>query len=174
MERLLIIPAAALVASLLSAGPVAASCVGPTMPDAIAVTDSVFVGTVTGLSLDGRTATIAVEEIWRGPDLASSVLVRGGPDANGGITSVDLIWQAGAKYLVFASIVNGGLETNACTNTAVWTDEFSAQRPSDARPLTGTTADVSGRLPVEVLAVGGVALLVALVALIAFRRRAAS
>lgn len=90
----------------------------------------------------GRTATFAVDEVWRGPDLPANVVVHGGPDGNGA-TSADRTWEAGALYLVFASAVDSRLSDNACSNTQFWSEELTDLRPSDARQPSDD-ADVGG------------------------------
>ena len=57
---------AAAVGLLLGAVPAAASCVGPVpMEESLRAADSVFVGSVVGLANADRTATFAVDQVWR-------------------------------------------------------------------------------------------------------------
>ena len=161
---------AAVLTLLMAAAPAAASCAPPIPIDqALRDSDSVFVGTVGGLANGGRTANFVVDEVWRGPDLAARTAVAGGPEGNA-ITSIDRSWEPGATYLVFASVVNGKLADNACSNTQIWTDDLAALRPSDARPA-GDPTDTSPGLPGTLLVVVGVVAAVVVVSLLAFRSR---
>lgn len=162
---------AAVLTLLMAAAPAAASCAPPIpIAQALSDSDSVFVGTIVGLANADRDATFSVDEVWRGPDLAAQVVARGGPGGNGA-SSVDRTWQAGAKYLVFASIADGQLTDNSCSNTQIWTDDLAALRPSDARPAGDATDDTSPGLPGTLLVVVGVVAAVVVVSLLAFRSR---
>ena len=73
-----------------AAVPAAASCVPPpALEEAVRTAEVVFVGTVMEAANRGRTATVRVEEVWRGPDLGATVVVDGlgspigSPDADG-------------------------------------------------------------------------------------------
>jgi hypothetical protein len=97
--------------------PAAASCAPPIPIDqALSEADNVFVGSVVGLAEADRTATFAVDEVWRGADLPAQVVVHGGPGGDT-FSSVDRTWEANGTYIVFATIVDGQLTDNACSNT---------------------------------------------------------
>lgn len=129
----------AVVASLLlgSAAPVLASCVmPPSIDEAVRDADLVFLGTVTSLSNNDRWATVTVEEVWKGPDLAPVVEVRGGPGGNAA-SSVDRSFLAGTRYLFLPFIAEGVLQDSACSSTTQFTAELSRLRPATARqPVT--------------------------------------
>ena len=162
---------AAVLTLLLAAVPAAASCALPIPIDqALRDSDSVFVGTVEGLANGGRTASFLVDEVWRGPDLPARTAVAGGPEGSG-VTSIDRSWEPGAKYLVFASVVNGKLADNACSNTQIWSDDLAALRPSDARPAADPSESTTPGLPGPLLIVVGVVAAVGLVSFLAFRSR---
>ncbi|MEO8273039.1 MAG: hypothetical protein ABI620_03150 [Chloroflexota bacterium] len=138
--RLAIVPAlAALAAVVLLAQPsgVLASCRQP--PDvktAVNTADIVFVGTVTATTNSNSWATVSVEEIWRGPDQAAEVVIRGGPGGNSA-TSVDRAFEVGVKYLFFPYVDAAvGLSDNSCTSTTPWSEDLAALRPTDARAVT--------------------------------------
>lgn len=149
-----------------------ASCViGPPVAEAIAKGEIVFVGTVTATAERNLWATVAVEEVWKGPDLPAVVEVHGGQGGNVA-TSVDREFTAG-RYL----FIPGGLEgqviiDGACSPTVQWDDALAALRPADARPPIGGTPlepagfDLGGVIgPIGVaLAVAGVLLGVGLLA----------
>ncbi len=139
MRKLRVALLAATAGMLIGTMPAAASCAPPIPIDqALRDSDSVFVGTVDGIANGGRTANFVVDEVWRGPDLPARTVVDGGPDGNA-ITSIDRSWEANGKYLVFASVDDGKLTDNACSNTQIWTDDLAAHRPTDARPPSNAT-----------------------------------
>lgn len=131
--------AAGLVTSLLlgSVAPAAASCVmPPSIEEAVQNADLVFVGTVTGRANDGRWATVAVAEVWIGPDLPPIVEVRGGPDP-GTFSSVDRAFVARTTYLFLPSISDGAIHDSSCSSTTEWTADLARLRPTTARPPAG-------------------------------------
>lgn len=171
MRKLSVTLLATAAAMVIGTMPAAASCAPPVPIDqALRDSDSVFVGTVQGIADGGRTATFAVDEVWRGPDLPARVVVQGGPDGNG-VTSIDRTWEAGGLYLVFASTANSRFTDNACSNTQLWSEELTGLRPSDARPPSdaadGGGTGVSGPL----LALLGAIAVIGLVGFVAFRNR---
>lgn len=128
---------------------------------AVANADVVFVGTVVETANRGTWATVRVDEIWRGKDQPSTVLVKGGPPGNAA-TSVDRAYEVGVKYVFFPySDADGSLADNSCTNTTQWTAELAALRPADARSPIGATPEASGFELSSVLVPGVVALVVA-------------
>ena len=94
--------------------------------------DSVFVGTVTRLSNSDRWATVAVEEVWAGPDLAPAVEVRGGE--GNAASSVDRRFTVATRYLFVVSIASGALQDNACSPTIEWQPDLAKLRPAAAHP----------------------------------------
>lgn len=162
---------AATMALLVGPMPAAASCAGPIpMAEALRKADSVFTGSVVGTANTGRTATVAVDEVWRGPDLPARVVVQGGPDGNVA-TSIDRTWEAGGRYLVFAAIVDSQLTDNACSSTQIWSDELEALQPSDARPPSDSgPSGTSGGLTGPWLAIVGAVAAIGAVSFLAFRK----
>ncbi|MDQ2964624.1 MAG: hypothetical protein M3R57_02105 [Chloroflexota bacterium] len=117
---------------LTSAAPALGSCVRPvSIEEAIQGADSVFVGTVTGLSNGDRWATVAVDDVWKGPDLAPIVEVRGGPGGNTA-SSIDRSFTAATRYLFVVSIADGALSDNACSSTMEWEPDLANIRPATA------------------------------------------
>ncbi|MEX0625943.1 MAG: hypothetical protein WD402_05320 [Chloroflexota bacterium] len=171
MRKLGVALLAAAAGMVMGAMPAAASCAPPVPIDqALRDADSVFVGTVVGLENAGRTASFAVDEVWRGPDLPARAMVNGGPDGNA-ITGVDRSWEANGKYLVFASVVNAELTDNACSNTQIWSGDLAALRPSDARPPADSTdSGTAGGLPGRLLLVIGMLVTIGLVSVLVFRK----
>lgn len=151
--------------------PAVGSCLPP-MPieQALRESGSVFVGTVVGLADADRTANFDVDEVWVGPDLPARAVVHGGPEGDT-FTSVDRTWEANGRYLVFASVVDGQLTDNACSNTQSWSDELEALRPPDAQPPEAATdSGTTGGLPATALVVIGGLVALGLVSVLAFRR----
>jgi hypothetical protein len=142
---------AALLAALLLtvASPAVASCVRPVpIEEAMTNADSVFVGTATGLSNNDRWATVAVEEVWSGPDLAPIVEVRGGPGGNTA-SSIDRMYTARVKYLFVVSIAEGQLSDNACSSTMEWEPDLANIRPPSARPPVSATPEPEPAAPFD-------------------------
>jgi hypothetical protein len=134
---------------LTSAAPVLASCVMPIpIEQAIRDADSVFVGTVTSLANNDRWATVAVEEVWDGPDLPPVVEVRGGPDGNAA-SSVDRAFTAKASYLFVVFISDGVLSDNVCSATTEFTRDLIALRPATARQPVTPTPDPDTAVPFD-------------------------
>ena len=135
----------ALVASFMFAvaGPALASCAPPAPIDqALAEANTVFVGMVTALEHQGRVATFAVHEVWKG-DIGAMVTVSGGPSpseieraAGEGLTvatSVDRTYVAGATYLVVSYAAEGEvLLDNGCSATQFYRAELDRHRPASA------------------------------------------
>jgi hypothetical protein len=142
--------AALLVLLLLAAAPpAAASCVRPIpIEEAIQNADSVFVGTVTGLSNNDRWATVAVAEVWRGPDLGPVVDVHGGPGGNTG-TSVDRMYAGATRYLFVVSIAEGALSDNACSSTMEWEPDLANIRPATAHPPVAPAPEPESAAPFD-------------------------
>lgn len=172
--------ALAIAALLFSSGPVAGSCAAiESVEEAIRTSDVAFVGTVVRLSNDGRWATVRVEEVWHGPDLAPVVEVRGGPGGNVA-SSVDRTF-AMTRYLFAASISGGTLHDNSCTATTEWSEDLARFRPNSARvpldaPGASEPAAPTPALPL-VAVLGGIGVAVVMLfsaALLAARRRGAS
>lgn len=142
------------------------SCVmPPPIAEAVANGEIVFVGTVTATAERNLWATVAVEEVWKGPDLPAIVEVHGGQGGNTG-SSVDREFTAG-KYLFVPSGLEGQVVfDNACSSTRPWDESLAALRPSNARPpLGGSPLEPAGFDLGSVVGPIGVALAVAIVLL---------
>ena len=178
MRTLVVRTIAAMVLATVVATPVQASCVELAEP-AVAVreADVAFVGTVVRLANQDRWATVAVEEVWRGPDLGPTVEVRGGPAGNVA-TSVDRTYRLG-RYLFVVSAAGGHFSDSACSATTEWDRTLEPIRPADARrPLGASVGDEpspsgdtrSLAAPLIVASAAGLALM-AVVSVLALRRR---
>ena len=171
-----------------TASDVRASCLPqPPIEKAYGEARLVFVGTVLEVRSDRRTATVRVEEVWKGGDLPPTVLVRGGPEEF--TTSTDRTFEREARYLFFPTVEGNTITDSACSATQRYTADLDRLRPADARvpptpapeptaapTRTPTTeadaAMVSAPMLITVAAVGvGVLLLVSLVALARARGR---
>jgi len=151
----------AALAIVLTPSAVLADCMMPApVQEAAKTNDIVFVGTVTETTNQDRWASVAVEEVWRGPDLPEAVVVKGGTGGDA-ISSVDRSYQAGTKYLFFPyPDEQGNLADNICTNTVEWSPDLGQLRPADARQVNGATEQASAFDVGGLIAPLGVALLV--------------
>jgi hypothetical protein len=153
VNRLLvrIAAAVAIVASVLvgSAGPAVASCVwlGP-LEETIKDAELAFVGTVASVANSDRWATVAVAEVWIGPDLPPVVEVRGGPGP-GTASSVDRMFRAGVTYLFVPRLSEGVLSDNSCSLTTEWNADLSTLRPATARVPIGAEPDPGTSVPFD-------------------------
>jgi hypothetical protein len=140
--------AAASAVWVLGAAPTArADCAAPPpLEEAIASARVAFVGTVTGLGNDARTATFRVAEVWKG-SVGETVVVRGGPPGNP--TSVDRFFEPGIEYLVVPYGASGDvLEDNSCSSTLPYTSELDRFRPAAAStPIGGPKPAAGAELP---------------------------
>jgi hypothetical protein len=134
---------------LTSAAPSVASCARPIpIEEAMQSADSVFVGTVTSLSNGERWATVAVDEVWRGPDLAPTVEVRGGPGGNTA-SSIDRRFAGATRYLFVVSIAEGVLSDNACSATIEWEPDLANLRPATAHPPIAPAPEPDAAAPFD-------------------------
>jgi hypothetical protein len=147
---------------------VLADCMMPAaVGEAAATAEIVFVGTVTETTNRNSWANVAVEEVWRGPDMPATVVVKGGSGGDG-ISSVERSFQAGVKYLFFPyADEQGGLADNICTNTVEWSADLAQIRPANPREPLGASGSEGGFDVGSVVAPLGVAVLVAGVLLLA-------
>ena len=133
-------------AMLAAPGAALASCMAPPpLEEAVENAEIVFVGTVVETAERNTWASVKVEEIWKGPDQAASVVIKGGPGGNAA-TSVDRTFEAGVKYIFFPSVDPAvGLTDNSCTNTQPWAEAMVALRPGEPRaPIAETNPPGGG------------------------------
>jgi hypothetical protein len=150
-----------------------ASCAGLPAPisEAIASAPVVFVGVVTGTSDDGRTATVHVDELWRGPVLPHEVTLHGSPEVSAAATSVDRHYENGKRYLFMPN--NGGgsdFIDNSCSMTREFSSDLGAYRPATARHYPPAPHGP----PFIPLAAGAVLLITAAVGAVVLRRNKAA
>jgi hypothetical protein len=138
----------AVIAALVAApAPAFADCqMAPPIEEAVRTADLVFVGSVTAIAHEGRSAIVRVEEVWRGGEMPAEVTVLGGTEPAQAMED-DRTFEAGVRYVFFPFVVDGQLVDNICTATAPWVEGFAAVRPADARtPLPSATGTASGPL----------------------------
>lgn len=150
---------------VLSAPRAMASCAEP-LPDALAIEQgqTVFVGTVTGLDNDGRLATFAVDDVWKG-EVSAIAVVNGGPslaelkEAGLGAdiaTSVDRWYELGARYLVVSHEIEDGVyRDNACSATQIYEARLDEFRPDWAHAPSPVETDGTATVARVALAVVG-------------------
>jgi hypothetical protein len=133
-------------------GPAAASCAPPeAFPEAIKNAPAAFVGTVTGTANRSRWATVRVEEVWKGTELAEGeeVEVRAGPKdppgPGGSATSVDRAYRTGTRYLFvpYKRPSHAIFTDNACTRTSEFRPRLERFRPE----LANTPESPGDRAP---------------------------
>lgn len=114
--------------------PAVADCAPPPPIDvAIADAKTVLVGTVVGLGIDERFAHVAVESIWKGPQLPETVRVVGALDADPEvITSVDRYFQLGGRYIFVLGEVSDPFRDDGCSPTQPMTPAIESLAPADA------------------------------------------
>lgn len=147
--------------ALLLSPPIVGDCMmPPPIAEAVQAADIVFVGTVAQTTNRNTWASVDVTEVWRGPDLPTAVIVRGGPGGNAA-SSIDRAFEPGVTYLFFPyADPELGLADNSCTSTTPWSEELAELRPADARQPTGGGTAEGGFDPAGLLVPIGVALLV--------------
>lgn len=153
-----------------SAPAVLASCAEPpaSISQAIRSAPVVFVGTVTGTSDGGRTATVHVDELWRGAVLPGEVTLHGSPDVSAEATSVDRHYDNGKRYLFVPESAGGSVfDDNSCSLTRAFTSDLAAYRPASARYYPPASAGPP-LVPVAAAAVLGI---VAVATAVGLRRR---
>lgn len=113
--------------------PASASCLAPPeLGVAIAEADAVFVGVVVDVSNRQRNAVVEVEEVWKG-EVDERVEVRGGPQGNNVVSSVDTAYKEDERYLFIPYEGSGdSFRDNACTSTQPYEDDLADLRPADA------------------------------------------
>ena len=134
--------------------------------DARAIADSevVFVGTVEGVS--DRVATIAVIEVWRGPDLPQRVDLTIGKGEAPGIGLDDRTFNVGSRYLFLPYRTLDGLMEDNCTLTRPWSDGLASMRPATARAPISPGVVLSIPLMIAI----GLAVALTLIAFVAYSR----
>jgi hypothetical protein len=151
MPRVLLGLAVVAVAVIAAPRTALADCAAtPVVGGAMDLADTVFVGTVVELDNNGKYATFAVEEVWKGP-IGDEVEVRGGPADQPGAgesvsSSAERRYDLGTRYLVTAyqgdthagdpaespALRAAAYSDNICSGTGVWTDDLARLRPTTA------------------------------------------
>jgi hypothetical protein len=157
----------------------ACSCMETSVEQAVAEADLAIVGTLVAVqepppdNLDQPMSMEWAIERSRDPLDVDRATIIGWPDngANCGVS-----FEVGTRWLVLATMTDGGLETNGCVpNRPLDADDPESAAIVDAMtPVGGSTPDpvqAAAGLPVPLI-VGGVALaLLAGLSMLAFRRR---
>ncbi len=133
--------------------------------------DVVFVGQLTGVDGTG-VATFEVEDVWEGDGLTLTVGESVEVETPAGLLQMAPPGSGAFRYVVLARLFGASLQSGFtdCSNYPFpWDASYAEFRPVDA-PLPPTEGESGGQGPVLVLIGAGV--LVAVIAAIAFRRRA--
>ena len=128
-------------------------CAPPLPIEKAVFSDLVFVGRVTDIANDGRSATVEVTEVWRG-DVPTPVTVNGGANPANPAED-DRTFDLGATYLFIPvqldSLARGVLIDSVCSSTLPWTDDLARLRPANVgQPLPVATTK-SGSNPLAFL-----------------------
>jgi hypothetical protein len=136
-----ILPSVAIATALVVApAPALADCqMAPPIEEAVRTSELVFVGTVTALDNSGRSATVQVEEVWRGGEMPATVTIFGGTDPEQAMED-DRTFEAGVRYVFVPFVIDGRLVDNICTSTTRWVDDFAAFRPAGVQTPTPSAA----------------------------------
>jgi len=147
----LLLTAVAMAAPMLGPGPALADigfvvdCAAPPPLEMVVTTaELVFVGTVTEVSSDRRSAQVSVSEVWRG-DVPSPVTVNGGLDP-AGVAEDDRTFEAGVTYLFVPvgldGLADGLVVDSICSSTVPFTEDLAWLRPPEiGTPLAGKPTD---------------------------------
>jgi hypothetical protein len=157
----------------------ACSCMETSVEQAVAEADLAIVGTLVAVQApppDNLDQPMAMEwAIERSRDAldVDRATIIGWPDngANCGVS-----FEVGDRWLVLASLTDGGLETHGCLpNRPLEADDpDSAAIVEGMIPVGVATPEptTSGELPLPLIGSGAALLLLAILSLLAFRRRA--
>jgi hypothetical protein len=127
-----------------ASGSARADCADPpTLEDAIAGAESVFVGEVIAAGFESDQATLSVQWIWKGPDLNSQLTVSTPPAANGGVPGYR--FREGSTYIVIIEQRTNPIVIGECSGTRVYRGDGEAI-PADLQEATGRA---TGRVPGE-------------------------
>ncbi|MDP8930882.1 MAG: hypothetical protein M3O70_20505, partial [Actinomycetota bacterium] len=137
--------ATALAVLALTAGasqPAQASCAAFSTAGAVAGAEVLFVGVATANREHAAYTKFRVEEVWKGPDLATRVWVQGGQDQGpwplnnlvGVASSTDVRFKVGERYLVAAD--DETFKTHACSATQLFEPSLRQYAPASIRGPT--------------------------------------
>ncbi len=150
--------ASSIVVPLVAGGAVtaSASCAAPpSLENGYAHAEVVFIGRVVELSNDNRSATVEVEQVWKGPELPDVVVVHGGPEREDEITSVDRQFGLGS-YVFFPTNAGPPFTDNSCSLTQPATSALDAVNPFLEEPPDPQGApSAPSAVPTTVAAQGG-------------------
>ena len=158
----------------------ACSCIETAVEQAVAEVDLAIVGTLVAVQApppDALDQPMAMEwaiERSRDPLDVDRATIIGWPDngANCGVS-----FEVGDRWLVLASMTDGGLETNGCLpNRPLEADDPESAAIVQAMTPVGTSGAPEGaagaELPLPLIWGGAALLLLAVLSVLAFRRRA--
>ena len=117
------------------AEPAMASCaVSQSLVRVLATAPVVFTGTVIATRNNARTATVRVDEIWRGKHITRTVVVRGSYVTGNQATSVDRFFHNHIRYLFVPDPLTriSPFQDNNCTATQPYRAALKAFRPRNA------------------------------------------
>lgn len=174
----IVLAIAGLAAVGLATAPVvaSASCAAPpTLAHTIADAQTVFAGTVTGLQGGSRVATVHVDDVWKGKDVAAVVEVVGTPELSAAATSVDRTYATGQQYLFIPTSGSvAQFQDNNCTLTQTYSPSLSGLRPANAPGTPKRPASLDFPILPVVAGLATITVVVGMAALALYLRRRAS
>ncbi len=134
---------------------VGASCAeGVSLQEAIRSSPTIFVGTVSSVSDQGRRARVHVDDVWKGINLPADVEVIGTPDLSAAATDVDRAFTTSQQYL-FLPTAGGpqNFQDNSCTQTQPYSQALLSLRPSGApgAPASQASSGLSPSLSAAII-----------------------
>lgn len=119
-----------------TAGPAAASCLGPPPPSPHA-----FTGTVLTTRLDGRMATVRIAS-------GATVIVRGAAEGKRAFTTVDRHYKAGRSYEFHPVNARSPFRDSACTRThKIRGGNLAGDKPEPEEPAEEVAPEVRAATP---------------------------
>lgn len=116
-----------------------------TLEEAVARANTVFVGTVVGLSNSDRTAEVEVLGVWKGSDLPPQTVVVGGSDDPTVVNEDDRTFNLGVTYLFVLADFRPPFSDDICSATRPYEGSPTIV-PGNLRDDVGATI---GRTPVS-------------------------
>ena len=114
----------------------------PPLDEAIAEASSVFIGVVLDAGFDSGQATIRVQWIWKGRDLAEEVTVSTPVEATAR-QEEGFQFRAGSTYIVIVEEAGSEIEIGACSGTRTYRGDGESV-PAELQEAAGTA---TGRAP---------------------------
>ncbi len=117
---------------------------------------AVFVGTVTAVENNARTATFDVAWVWKGEGVIKEVTVHGGATELTEIGADDRYFQVGITYLVASDTATNPYQADLCTATRPWSGIGSTIPPNFQAAVGAETGWAPDPVPPPVVEKGSI------------------